>query len=1256
MNTAAIFLIVLLVFVIAACAAVYFSKKKGPPPPSCSGKRWRLAEPEEFYTITSSSTGNGRTTDGDYIRTPNNVVIEKGLTTRADLGKYLLTYAHGHPYYNPGSPGALTGDNWSDHALGFAPSLSICDALTGPGKVLVLEDGASAVLDGDAEYEGVVVRRGGILLVAGHASLRAAFVLVESGGLFQAGCSYKSSHRFDGRFVLTLTSPAQGGYATQGCPASQYSYKVYAPGVDTELSLPGGKKPVFAPYTGMTSVFGNSFGPKSLCGGFNGNIHLAGALGPLVDYKGTWNAFRGSDGTPVFDPDTDRLSVGVDWLPKSYAMTWAPLAPGTYAANTTSIKVSASGSDLQWWVGQEVVVLACPQTYTTETDATGLLPIWLNDSDQVQRSANTKANAQFLSEVSTRMPSAGGAPGSVPGVEVATVTAVKDDGTLVLADPLKFDHSAQQLRVTRSFGSSPEDIKVDTTPHVALLSRNILITSDFATPGGGCNVLYTGKATDFATGKFGATANTILENSGMQNMKIDDATAHQGGGGPGGSVLCNSDGKNANPSNEVYTTCYKDGVRTDPALYCGTTKPPAADSVPGHWLWGTAGQTGCGAIHGGQTMYRYGCAVRLDSVELKRMGTPGNFGTIAQYAVHFHLTGFAKAFRGYLPDKNYPREQVVANSSIWLSLSRWVTLHGTAEAELSNNVGFMTFGSGFFVEDGPEYLNIIDHNLGAYAIPAVQNSYLNPAPVFPSVSTDFSQMSVFWLKNNVNVVARNVAACCPSPVIGFWMVPQPIANLRGPSAVCLGSEELGLPGFASQGCAVGGSSPMGLSQNMNHNADGNLPSVAGKGAKTACWVPTDGSFRMPLVVATNSCMAYSTTNTENPYLGFMENVAYAIYMLVGEMPEMLAAGNIQYDFTTQGALGVTSQLQDNVPRPQWLPFNGQNSCTDKIVGIYTESSWTADLPYQPLSQDEINEASKSTASQSVGARLLPKIISGCLTFCTGAFQGLWGATGWIKGAPAWLINCAFLDLSPDGAKMAAPIAAPPGVGDVLDARLSTVFEQNFGIADNHGWNKYYPVFANFICNGCISAVANPSLWIGERTFFADRVVFGSTMEEYANSGLSSTAKWFCDFGSSKRLDDIFPMPMELGINAKASSQCPNSQCPPVTIYLYDLNAKELARVTSNGKPGSVSWKAEATPPPGGAGQAKFPFVCKKDGLRRPSDGRDPDFNQKYGLGDATANLTTRHFFTQGAQDIGDRICEGLSQIPPNLDTTDWPSS
>ena len=48
---------------------------------------------------------------------------------------------------------------------------------------------------------------------------------------------------------------------------------------------------------------------------------------------------------------------------------------------------------------------------------------------------------------------------------------------------------------------------------------------------------------------------------------------------------------------------------------------------------------------------------------------------------------------------------------------------------------------------------------------------------------------------------------------------QKIGRLRGPSAVCIGSERLGLPAIASHAAAVG-SDNSGLTLNLESNAEG----------------------------------------------------------------------------------------------------------------------------------------------------------------------------------------------------------------------------------------------------------------------------------------------------------------------------------------------------------------------------------------------------------------------------------------------------
>ena len=539
-------------------------------------------------------------------------------------------------------------------------------------------------------------------------------------------------------------------------------------------------------------------------------------------------------------------------------------------------------------------------------------------------------------------------------------------------------------------------------------------------------------------------------------------------------------------------------------------------------------------------------------------------------------------------------------------------------------------------------LNIFDHNVGAYAVPAVQSDYLNSPPVYPNVATDFGMMSVFWLKNNANIMARNVACCSPGSAIGFWMVPQVISQLRGPSTVCLGSEPLGLPGFGSRGSATECNTGMGgLSQAGNCNADGALLSVAGgDGTHTACWVPDD--FVFPLARPDDRCLGYSTSNTVVPWQGFMENVCYCTFMLMGEMPEMIKASSLPYSMAPDGAIGLGAQIQDDKSRAQWMPFNGQTACTDQAVGIYCESKWDEGLPYQPLTAKQLTDADAWTETQLYHARSIPKILSGVLTFCTGGFQSLWGGVAWAKQMAAWTLNCAYID---PAAGSANPKDLANGQGNTqpvcLATTKSTVFIQSVQ-ATGVSYNKMYPVFHNFISNGTISMPPSPSLWLGDKTFIADTALMFAAGEEGVFEATTSVEKHFCDFGSLG-IADIFPNPLPVSPDVK------NIANPP-SVYLYDVKNSQLATVDWS----SGNWSASSQTFPAGGNQVKFPFVCNDDKLRLASDGLQPGFNAAHNLGEATANLVTAQFYTQASHVLGDAICAGIFKIPPNLSAQGWP--
>jgi hypothetical protein len=1117
-------------------------------------------EPQRF---SFAMQGPGRQANGDYVDASGKVV-EAGFNSRDDLARHLLTYAEGHPQGN-----ALQGRSWKDH-VNRTEYQRICTTQAGD-KVLVVQSGQKCVLvDADLQVAGLVVRTGGVLLVAGAVTLKSSFLLVESGGLLQAGSRYAESHRYDddSKFTILLTN-GPSSYEDMVDVASQYGSAVYAPGI-TEANADE-----FSDFTGSLSHhLSNHFGKKAVCVGFNGNLHLAGAIGPEVDYRGTWDATDVSDPSrpPWFGPE-ERLSVGSPVFRKTYPVTWVRLvgkASKGAAELTIDLRDAPAGSLENWRVDSQILITGCPDQYFTKSNPLGLLPLWVDNDAGPQRAANQKANDGFgLSYAS--------------GNEVQKIASIDPNtGTIRLRSPLLFDHDASpSAPIQRPDGRS---VEVDQPLHVCLLTRNILVTSVLEAGRSGCNVRHTG----------------------------DDVHA--------AGIVCNQYGTLGGD----VSTCYKDLGAASP--YCGSQAFPGADSVAGHWIFGSDGLKGCGAIHGGQCIFRYGSAVHFDAVELKYMGTPANFGSIAQYALHFHMSGYAQSFRDYLPSRDHPREANVHNCSIWLALSRWVTLHGTMQASISNNIGFYCLGSGYFIEDGTELLNVFEHNVGCYALPGVQNNYYNPVPIMPNVASDFGPMATFWMKNNFNYMARNVACSSPAPAIGFWLVPQPISGLRGPSTLLLGSEVLGLPGVASMGNAAG---PNGLSDKKNTNTNGAVVRFSGN---TACWVPAD--FDFPLTSRLTLCNAYNTDNANIPLLGFMENVCYGMYMFLSVTPEQISAGpvttvpcsELNYACTSPSTTGCGSiifgigwQSQDNRARAQWMPANGQNSCTDRIVSAYPEPAWDPDLPKQPFdqpTQDRL-KASCHTQSQTQSFRLIPFIISGCLGFGFSSFDGQAGGAMWFHQCPAWLINCALLQKSLAPAQSMPKQSCGSSTLRETNAPAETqTFVSQTSSENADAYSSVYPVFFNFLTNGAFDNPANPTLFTGDLSCFPkEDWGWGSTHQECNNC----LANYFVDFGVP--IKNILPQKLRWS----------DSFVPEEDMAIFDLRTHLSYKYDS----GSGAFGPSSMPFPKAASPSeKYPYICGLTGLYTDA------------TGDITANFVTAHFLTPQAQRTGGLICASLANVPP----------
>ncbi|HEY7027789.1 MAG TPA: G8 domain-containing protein [Gemmatimonadales bacterium] len=153
------------------------------------------------------------------------------------------------------------------------------------------------------------------------------------------------------------------------------------------------------------------------------------------------------------------------------------------------------------------------------------------------------------------------------------------------------------------------------------------------------------------------------------------------------------------------------------------------------------GDTGSTPGYGGHIIVLQGATARIEGVELFQMGQRGH---LARYPMHWHVAGDVSG-------------QYFRNSSVWRTFSRCVTVHGTDNALVQNNVCYDHTGHGYFLEDGAETGNTIEGNLGLVSrIPQGTDRLLESD----------SRAATFWITNPDNTYRNNVAA--GSKGMGFW--------------------------------------------------------------------------------------------------------------------------------------------------------------------------------------------------------------------------------------------------------------------------------------------------------------------------------------------------------------------------------------------------------------------------------------------------------------------------------------------------------
>ncbi len=173
--------------------------------------------------------------------------------------------------------------------------------------------------------------------------------------------------------------------------------------------------------------------------------------------------------------------------------------------------------------------------------------------------------------------------------------------------------------------------------------------------------------------------------------------------------------------------------------------------------------------YGGHIMAMAGSKMYLSSVELSRMGQNMH---LARYPVHWHILGDGAG-------------QYIQNSSIHDTYSRCVTVHGTDNVLVRNNVTYNTVGHCFFLEDAVEHGNqyirnlailtkchpdgkpCVPTDLGPFGREGGKNFNLAGQDAKDILIPSDNTASSFWITNPDNVYRDNVAA--GSEATGFWL-------------------------------------------------------------------------------------------------------------------------------------------------------------------------------------------------------------------------------------------------------------------------------------------------------------------------------------------------------------------------------------------------------------------------------------------------------------------------------------------------------
>ena len=170
------------------------------------------------------------------------------------------------------------------------------------------------------------------------------------------------------------------------------------------------------------------------------------------------------------------------------------------------------------------------------------------------------------------------------------------------------------------------------------------------------------------------------------------------------------------------------------------------------------------SFSGGHVMAMAGSTMQVSGVEFFRMGQHEN---LARYPIHWHLVSDTQG-------------QYIENSAIHDTYSRCVTVHGTNNVRVENNVAYNNVGHCYFLEDGVEHGNQYVNNLGILtrcnttracnstnAVVGVYGGGGQGQTATDQLLPSDNTASTFWITNPDNTYRGNVSA--GSEATGFWL-------------------------------------------------------------------------------------------------------------------------------------------------------------------------------------------------------------------------------------------------------------------------------------------------------------------------------------------------------------------------------------------------------------------------------------------------------------------------------------------------------